>query len=46
MDWLNGNGIWALIAIAGAWFFMPRLSGSIGCGDVEHTEPERRRAQN
>ena len=24
MDWLNGNWIWVLIAIAGLWFFMRR----------------------
>lgn len=26
MDWLNGNAIWVLVAIAGLWFFLRRGS--------------------
>lgn len=37
MDWLTGNWIWALIAIAGQWFFMRRgrlrgFGGGYGMG--------------
>jgi len=35
MDWLSGNWIWALIAIAGIWFFM-RRGGSHGHGMGGH----------
>jgi len=37
MDWLTGNGIWALVALAGVWFLM-RRGGLHGFGMGGHHE--------